>query len=351
MKKLVYLMLCAAMVLGISGCSSTTNEEASTGCTLTVSTFQLSEDIVNEDIVKPFEEKYNCDVITDLGNAADRYTKLQNNPESGIDVIELNQSTAARGYEAGLFETLDSSKVTNLGELIAPAKAMQEASGYGPAFVIQSVGIVYDKEAVGYEITSWDDLWNEDLAGAIAIPDITTTFGPAMVYIASEHAGQDITVDNGEAAFKALEEIKPNVVKTYTKSSDLANMFAAGEIKAAVVGDFAVPNIQKAANQVVYMVPESGTYANFNTIDVVASSDNKEMAYKYIEWRISQQLQAVTSLSLNEGPTNANVELNEEQAKNLTYGKVAENAKTIDYTFVNPLLPEWTDQWNRILNR
>ncbi len=350
MKKLVYLLLCAAMMLGISGCSSTT-EEASTGCTLTVSTFQLSEDIVNEDIIKPFEEMYDCDVITDLGNAADRYTKLENNPESGIDVIELNQSTAARGYEAGLFEQLDGSKITNLSELIAPAKAMQEASGYGPAFVIQSVGIVYDPEAVGYEITSWDDLWNADLAGAIAIPDITTTFGPAMVYIASDHAGQDITADDGAAAFAALEEIKPNVVKTYTKSSDLANMFAAGEIKAAVVGDFAVPNIQNAASQVVYMVPESGTYANFNTIDVVASSDNKEMAYKYIEWRISQQLQEVTSLSLNEGPTNANVELTEDEAKNLTYGAVAENAKTIDYTFVNPLLTEWTDQWNRILNR
>ncbi len=58
-----------------------------------------------------------------------------------------------------------------------------------------------------------------------------------MLYVASEHAGQDITKDNGKAAFEAMKELKPNVVKTYSKSSDLANMFQSGEIEAAVVAD------------------------------------------------------------------------------------------------------------------
>lgn len=348
MKKLSKFVVASTMLLSLVGCSSTSSSDE---CTLTVSTFQLSEDIVNEDIIKPFEEQYNCKVVTDLGNAADRFTKLQNNPDSGIDVIELNQSTSAQGYGSELFEKLDPSKVSNINNLISTAKAYQETNGYGPAFVIQSVGIVYDKEALGFEISSWDDLWKANLEGAIAIPDITTTFGPAMMYIASDHAKKDITSDDGTSAFKALEELKPNIVKTYTKSSDLANMFAAGEIKAAVVGDFAVPMIQNAASSVSYVVPESGTYANFNTIDVVASSKNKEMAYKYVNWRISKELQSVTSKSLNEGPTNATVELSEEDAQNKTYGAVAQRAKAIDYTFVNPLLANWTDQWNRLLNR
>lgn len=352
MKKIAYSALSAAMLLSLTACSSGSESAASSDeCTLTVSTFQLNEDIVNEDIIKPFEEQTGCKVVTDLGNAADRYTKLENNPDSGIDVIELNQSTAAMGYEAGLFEKLDSSKVSNIDQLISSAKTMQSESGYGPAYTISSIGIVYDKETLGHDITSWDDLWASDLEGAIAIPDITTTFGPAMVYVASDHAGQDITEDDGAAAFKALEELKPNVVKTFSKSSDLANMFAAGEIKAAVVGDFAVPNILKADPNAVFMVPESGTYANFNTIDVLASSKNKEAAYKYINWRISQELEEVTAGSLNESPVNVNVTLDPEQTTSMTYGEVAEKAKTIDFTFVNPLLSDWTDQWNRILNR
>lgn len=353
MKKGFAMVLCGAALLSTMSACSSNSDKGSEECTLTVSTFALSEDIVQSDVIKPFEEKYNCKVVTDLGNAADRFTKLENNPDNTIDVIELNQSTAAQGYAKNLFEKLDASKVANIDQLITPAKTMQTQSGYGPAYVIQSVGIVYDKEAVGFEITSWDDLWKAELVGKIAIPDITTTFGPAMVHIASDYKGVDIKSDNGKAAFEALAEIKPNVVKTYTKSSDLANMFAAGEIKAAVVGDFAVPNIQKASANVTYVVPSSGTYANFNTIDVVATSKNKEMAYKYIDYRISQALQEVTSSfeSINEGPTNVNVKLSDEQAKKLTYGSVADNAKTIDYTFVNPLLTEWVDQWTRILNR
>lgn len=349
MKKGLSLIMCAAMLATMSACSS--GESANEPKTLTVSTFQLSEDIVTSDVFKPFEEKYNVKIVPDYGNAGDRLTKLSNNPNSGIDIIELNQSSAAQAYEKGLVEKIDTSKLDNLGNLIAPAKKMQEEAGYGPAYVIQSCGIVYNKEAVGFEITSWEDLWKAELEGKIAVPDITTTFGPAMVHIASDKAGVDIKSDKGAAAFGALEELKPNVVKTYQKSSDLANMFAAGEIAAAVVGDFAVPNIQKADANVQYVVPASGTYANFNTIDVVASSENKELAYAYINWRISEELQNVSSKSLNEGPTNANVKLDEEVSKNMTYGSVAENAKVIDYTFVNPLLTEWTDQWNRILNR
>ena len=42
-----------------------------------------------------------------------------------------------------------------------------------------------------------------ELEGKIAIPDITTTFGPAMVYMASDYKGVDVTSDNGEAAFAA----------------------------------------------------------------------------------------------------------------------------------------------------
>ena len=65
-----------------------------------------------------------------------------------------------------------------------------------------------------------------------------------------------------------MKELKPNVVKTYSKSSDLANMFQSGEIEAAVVADFAVDIIQGAAENVTYVVPESGTYANYNTVNI-----------------------------------------------------------------------------------
>jgi putative spermidine/putrescine transport system substrate-binding protein len=317
--------------------------------TLVVSTFGLSEDVLWKDVFEPFEKAYNCTVVTDLGNAGDRFIKLKDNPNSTVDVIEVNQKTSADGYAAGLFAKLDYSKIPNAQELIPPVKAMIE-NGYGPAYTLNSMGIIYNPEATGFEIREWDDLWRPELADKISLPDITTTFGPAIVYVAGDHAGVPVAKDQGEAAFKALADLKKNVKKTYARSADLANLFASGEITAAVVGDFAIPVISGALPTVKYVVPSSGTYANFNTVDVTVNSKNKDLAYAWVNWRISKELQSKTTIDINEAPTNSTVVLTPDQAKNLTYGDVAQRAKAMDYTLVNSLLPQWIDTWNRTLN-
>lgn len=349
MKKVLALSLCAAMALtGCAGAAPKGENKSTEEKILVLSTYGLSEDISAEEVYKPFEDQFNCKIVTETGSTNERYTKLSANAESTIDVIELSQAMTAKGIEEGLFEPLDLSKIENSKNLIGTAKTMAEA-GQGVAYTINSIGIMYDPEAVGFEIKSFDDLWKAELEGSIAIPDITTTFGPAMVYMASDYKNVDIKSDNGKAAFEALEELKPNLVKTYAKSSDLINMFTSGEIKAAIVGDFGVPTIQKANPNLVFVTPEV-TYANFNTISITKNCKDKELAYAYINYRLSKELQEKTTKALNEAPTNNQVTVAEENAKNMTYGEVAENAKVLDYSFVNPVLSDWIDQWNRIIN-
>lgn len=341
MKKVIALTLCAAMVL--SGCGGKTEKKS-----LVLSTYGLSEDISAEEVYAPFEQEFGCEILTETGSTNERYTKLSADAQSSIDVIELSQAMTAKGIEEGLFEAIDLSKIKNSQDMIGAAKKMADA-GQGVAYTINSIGIMYDAEAIGFEITSFNDLWDERLAGKVAIPDITTTFGPAMVYMASEYKGVDITTDDGAAAFEALSELKPNLVKSYAKSADLINMFTSGEISVAIVGDFGVPTIQEANPNLIYMTPE-GTYANFNVISIAKNSKNKELAYEYINYRLSPELQSKTGKALNEAPTNNKVSFTEEESANMTYGASAENAKVLDYSFVNPLLSSWIDQWNRIIN-
>lgn len=347
MKKIMVLALCGALAL--TACNSSGGGSGAEEKKLVVSTFGLNEDNSIKDVYKPFEELTGSTLVTDTGTASERFTKLSSNPEAGIDIIEISQSLAADGATSGLFEAVDLSKIEHAKDLIDSAKTVADEIG-GVPYVVNSVGIVYNPEAVGFEITSFDDLWG-NLNGKIAIPDITTTYGPAMVCIASDYKGVDYKSDNGAVAFEALAELKPNVTKTYAKSSDVVNMFTSGEIVAAVVGDFAVPVIKDANPDMVFVSPE-GAYANFNLLCVNKSSKNKDLAYEYINYRLSPELQKRTAnpASLNEAPTNKMVELTAEESQNLTYGEVAANAKSLDYAFVNPLLPEWIDQWNRIIN-
>lgn len=352
MKKI--LALCVATLMStamLTGCGSSSTEQASTEGKreLVISTWGLSEDITKQDVYGPFEEKYNCDIILETGTTSERYTKLATDPNSKVDLIDLSQAKATEGFDAGLFEKIDYSKIPNAEQLIPAAKSLTE-NGSGPAYTINSIGIIYDKDAVGFEITEFADLWRPELKGKISIPDITSTYGPSIMYMASDYKNTDITTDDGAKAFEALEELKPNIVKTYSKSSDLANMFASGEIQVAIVGDFAIPTIQAAAPQVTYVSPASGTYANFNTTNINVNSKNKDLAYEFINWRISNELQTKTATTLNEAPTNSTVTLTGEEALNKTYGEVAEKAKALDYSFVNSMLPTWIEQWNRIIN-
>lgn len=351
MKKTIAMVLCAAMTLTACGGGAATGDSkaASDGRQkLVLSTFGLSEDISAEEVYAPFETEFNCEILTETGGANDRYTKLAADSESGIDVIELSQAMTAKGIEEGLFEDIDLSKIENVKDMIAAAKTMADA-GQGVAYTINSIGIMYNPNAVDFEIKSFDDLWDPRLEGMVSIPEITTTFGPAMVYMASDHAGVDIKSDNGEAAFKALGELKPNLVKTYAKSSDLINMFTSGEVAAAIVGDFGVPTIQAANPDLVYVTPDI-TYANFNTISITRNCKNKDLAYAYLNYRLSPELQTKTGKALNEAPTNSKVEFTDEESKSMTYGGKAANAKVLDYSFVNPQLNSWIDQWNRIIN-
>lgn len=338
-------------MLVISGCASTSSDQERT---LVISTWGLNEDVLWQEDLRPFEELCGCKVVLETGTTAERFNKFSSNKDSQVDLIFLSQSFSARANKEGLVEKLDYNKIPNSKELIESASLLSE-QGLAPAYAVNSIGIIYDEQALaklGITINDWQDLWSPELANKIAIPDISTTFGPAMVNMANDLVGGNIAEDQGAAAFKKLEELKPNIVKTYSKSSDLANMFASGEVAVAVVGDFAVPVIQKSAEKTKYIVPESGTYLNFNTIDINPNSKNKDLAYEYINYRLSKEMQTRGALSaMGESPTNKNVELTPDQAQNLTYGDVASNGAVLDFNLINPLMENWIDQWNRLMNQ
>lgn len=62
-------------------------------------------------------------------------------------------------------------------------------SGVGVLIVVNSIGIVYNKEKLGKEIKNWDDLWLVDLKGKIFVLDVVMMVGFLMLYVVSEYVG------------------------------------------------------------------------------------------------------------------------------------------------------------------
>lgn len=340
MKKLLILIL---SLLVFTGCSSQKEEVSS----LVVSTWGLSQDVLEKVVFDPFQEANNCNLTLDLGKTDERYTRFSSDSSSSVDVIELSEIAAEKGYQANLFEEIDYSKLENGDKLIDALKPLIDAKK-GPAYTLNSLVIVYDSETVSKEINSYKDIWDESLEKFVGIPNITTSFGPAMVYIAADYAESDPF--SGNEAFDALSKLKPNIVKSYGKSSDIANMFTNKEVGVALVGDFALPMILKDNPNLKVVFPSDKMYVNFNTLNINKNSKNKDLAYKYVDYRISSTLQTLSAKELNEAPTNKEVVLKGDVALNKTYGDNALNLSPIDVKKVTDVLDSWIDNWNRVIN-
>ena len=314
--------------------------------TLTISWWGFNGEKLDQYIVQPFQEKCGCELVFETGNNADRLNKIKLRDGGGVDVAYFTDSFSQIGIEEGLFQKLDRSKVPNLEGLHDLAKDPQ--GGYGPAYTIGRVGIVYDSAKVDPAITKWADLWREDLAGKISLPGITATAGPMVVMIAGEKAGTDAFTDAGPA-FAEIEKIKPNVVKNYNTGSEMINLFSTGEITVSLAQDFALGQLQAAVPTVVWADLEDGAIATLNTVNIPKGSENVELAHEFINFILDPALQQTLAENGVDAPVAKSVTLTPEQAKQWTYGAdMIAGLKRVDYSKLNAAKDGWIEQWNEI---
>jgi len=329
-KKITLALVGAAMIVGVL--------PAAAQETLVISTWAFNADKLKANIYEPFEKANNVKIVVETGNNSDRLNKVRLREGTAVDLIYLADAFAMQGIEEGLFDVIDRSKLPNVAKLYGLAEE------YGPAYTVGRFGIIYDSAVVAEPLVSWSDLWRADLASNISVPGITTTAGPMLVLAASNKAGM---AGDADAAFKELAALKPNLVKTYNRSSELVNLFAQGEIVAGAAQDFAFGRIQDAVPTAVWVNPVEGAYANLNTINIVKGSKNKELAEKYINFVLSAEVQKALALARVDSPVNSEVALSDEEAAGLTYGAdLIASLQTVDWAAVNAAKPDWIERWN-----
>lgn len=312
----------------------------------TVSWWGFNGDALQEIIIDPFQEMCDCQVVFETGNNADRLSRLQLRSGEGVDVIYLTDRFSQLGIELGMFQPVDRAQVPNIEEIYPLAQAPQ--GEYGPAYTIGRVGIVYNADEVETPITSWNDLWREDLASQISLPGITTTAGPMVVLRAGARAGVDAYADP-DAAFAHVGELLPNVVTNYNTGSEMVNLFSTGEITVSMAQDFALGRLQAAVPSVVWAELDEGSIATLNTINIPVGAAEPELAHMFLNFVLSAEIQQVLAERGVDAPVNVGVDLTDEQAAPWTYGDAMINGlQRVDYVPMNAALDDWINRWNEI---
>ncbi len=318
---------------------------AAQGKTLTISWWGFNGEKLDQYIVKPFQEKCGCTLVFETGNNADRLNKIKIRNGEGVDVAYFTDSYSQIGIEEGLFQKVDPSKIPNLAGIYDLSKDPQ--GGYGPAYTIGRVGIIYDSAKVNPPITAWADIWRPDLKGHLSLPNITTTSGPMVVLLAGEKAGGDAYAD-AAPAFEQIKALKDGVVKNYNTGSELVNLFSTGEVTASIAQDFTLGQLQKAVPTIVWaQLPDA--IATLNTVNIPKGSQNVELAHEFINFILDPKLQQTLAENGVDAPVAKDVKLTPEQAKMWTYGAdMVNNLKRLDYSKLNAAKTAWIDEWNEI---
>ena len=378
MRKTLSLVLAAAMLsTTIAACGSSNNTAATTaaaettaaaaettaaaedaadasatqdfaGETLTISTFSFNAELLQKNVYDPFMEKTGAKIVVETGKNAERVTKIEESPEN-YDVVIIGDSFAAQLANDGILDSLDRSKITNLDSIYDVAKAPM-GEEYGPAYTFNRLGIIYDPSMIDVEIKSFADLWNPELKDCVAVPDITTTSGMLFYYATAAAFGLTPGQDD-DAIFAKLEELKPNVVKTWTSANDTITMLNQGEASVAAFLDYSYTAAKQANPDYVWVNPTEGNFAGFNMLNITKGCKNKALAEAFIDFYLSKEVQEAEALDGVDSPVNTEVELTEEQAANFTYGEEMVNSLILpDWSMIMEKKADWINSWNELFS-
>lgn len=311
--------------------------------TLTISVYSFSQDEFKELVYKPFEAICGCNIVVETGNSIERISKIEANKDAPvIDMAVLSTHDALGAARKGLLQPIDVSKLSNYDKLYDIAKdPLGDNMGVGYTFYATS--IVYRSDKV--TVDSWADLLSPELAGNVALPDVTTNQGPPALHMIGKALGNNSTDLSGPIG--AVGEKADDIVTFYVRSSQLAQLMQQEEIWAAPVGRFAWGRFKDNGLPMKWATPKEGQTGGMNVMVMTANNSNEELATQFMDFWLSTEIQTALANGLVDSPANSEVTVSDEVAANLTYG--AETVKQLDLLSPDTILDNrdnWLEQWN-----
>lgn len=319
------------------------------GRTLTISMWGYNMDLLVKNVLKPFEDKYGVKIVTETGNNSDRFTKLAARKDNPIvDVVYFAGTFVYDAMDQGLIQPYDPAKIPNLAHIIDAAKD-PIGGRYAIGYTIQHLGLFYRTDKVA-PISSWKDLSRADLKGFLSIPGITTTYGPAIVYMLSKAWGGDF--NNTEVGWRKMAELAPSLVTAYNNSSELNALVIQEEVYAAPYTSFGWGDIKATKFPVASVIPTEGLVGSFSMASVVKGTKNEDLAHLFIDHLLSLEVQTSEALDLVDSPVHKGVVVPPDVAENLTYGEdLINQLHFFDQGETAALMPDWIARWNRIFSK
>ncbi len=317
------------------------------------------EGYADPSFVRGFEEQYHCKVSASyMGSSDELVAKLRGGSAGNYDVISPSSDVATSIAAAGLAEPLDLSKIPSYSQLSPQLTFLPlvrtPGRVYGVPFMWGPNPIIYDTTVFRQPPDSWSVFWDAKYHGKISVWDDLST-----VYMAAQVLGFDkpepsqlysLTDEQLEGVKKKLLELKPNIRKIWSTGGELTNLFQNHEVVAAMGWPLMTNQLRKINFPVGETIPKENTTGWIDHLMITAASENKALAYQFLEYMIQAQTQKkVTDVT---GYTPANPQaaqyMTPEGIKSLHLDDVDNYQKRIYFWQNVPRRAKYNEIWNEV---
>ncbi len=261
-------------------------------------------DYIAEDTIANFEAETGIKVTYDMYDSNEVLEAKLLAGNSGYDLVFPSGSFMENQINAGVYQKIDKSLLTNIGNLdpviLEKVDAHDPGSEHSVVYMYGTTGIGYNEdevEARGGNVESWDIILNPDEVSKFADCGVAILDAPSeVVEIALNYLGYDPNTESTKANNEALEllkQIRPYV--KYFDSSQYIDDLANGEICLAMgwSGDvFYAADTAADDVSVWYSVPSEGTVIWFDMMGIPADAKNVENAHKFIDYILRPEVVA-----------------------------------------------------------
>lgn len=219
--------------------------------------------------------------------------QLVQKSNGAIDVSVPNIQFIGKGIEEGIFQPLDTSKLTNYSAIYPAFSERPELRKggelYGIPWTWGSSGLFYDSSKVSSGTDSLGVLWDPKYKGKIALYDDPTVLIP----LTALYLGEDPQNPDMSKVTPALQRLKGNAKLLYSSTDELAKALASGSIVAGT-GDSAnmgslIASKATGTMNLKYEVPKEGAIAWIDNWAISAKTKNLDLAYKWLNYMTSEK--------------------------------------------------------------
>lgn len=310
-----------------------------------------TEQLFKDKVIPAFEAKSGAKVVYVPGNSTDILAKLQaQKGRQEISVALIDDGPLYQAVGQGLCAKVEDSGPVK--ELYPNARMIGDRS-VGLGFIAS--GLAYNKDVFAKNNwpapTSWQDLADPKYKQKVVIPPITNGYGLlTLVMMSRLNGGGEDRMDPG---FDVMaKKVAPNVLAWEPSPGKMAQMLQTGEAALVVWGNGRVQAVVDQGAPVEFVYPKEGAVVIMTGACVVEGAPQGKLGQQFLQHLLSAETQALLATSQGWGPVNRNTKLPPDVVKRVVYGP--DRVKALispNYEVINARRAEWTNRWNRSVER